>query len=366
MDNPAAENCFRLGKLFAKVGGPERHIVPEEKVLQFTDAKTGAEFFFGLDSVGNGITFGGVRLLQHGKTLEGMRDAMRLSEAMTHKLAMIDEAFGGSKMVVLAPEEGKRDALLHAIGEYVEAMKGSFITAIDFGFEPEDAVKIREKTSFILGFDGPGSIGASGVTTAMGAFEGMGTLLEEAFGSAKIKGRSFAIQGLGSVGRKLAELLLEAGGSVFISDSDPEKLKPFRALGRVQVIEPDELLSVSADVLCPSGPGCVLNSETIPQLRAKAVAGVANCVLDDEMRDDRMLRDVGIVFAPDFVLNAGGVMQGIEEYMGGGLMDTMDKLPVIPKNLRSVFKKAKDERKGTMEAAKDIARQRRRMLSRPG
>ncbi|MCX6773950.1 MAG: hypothetical protein NTY68_03045, partial [Candidatus Micrarchaeota archaeon] len=305
-------NRLRLASFLAKAGfssieDRKRLMRRERKVLRFYDNETYSKFFLGLDSIGNGVTFGGVRLLEPGKEKEAMRDAMRLSEAMTHKLSMIDEPFGGSKLVVIPPQSGKSDALLQRIGEYVELMQGQFITAIDFGFEPGDALKIRKETKFILGFEGPESIGASGVTTATGAFFGMPVILKEVFGSAIAEGRSFAIQGLGSVGNELAKLLLKAGGRLFVSEPDADKLKPFENIPKVTIVDPNDLLSVKVDVLCPCGPACVLNPITIPKLGAKAVAGVANCVLEDEKRDDILLMKKGILFAPDFVLNAGGV-----------------------------------------------------------
>lgn len=359
-----AKNSFSLGYLLA--GGDEfgpcdiTSWMPS--TLRFEDKETGSVFFLGVDSIGIGITFGGVRLLEAGKEGEAERDARRLSEAMTHKLSMINEPFGGSKLVVVSPKEGKSDALLHRIGDYVELMDGLFITAIDFGFEPEDALRIRERTDCILGFNGPGSVGASGVPTAMGAFLGIPVLLKEAFGSAVIKGRSFAIQGLGSVGKKLAELLLEKDGKLFVSDTDADKLNPFEHAKGVTVVEPDDLLSVRTDVLCPCGPACVLNSTTIPRLKAKAIAGVANCVLENEVMDDVRLMKKKILFAPDFVLNAGGVIQGTEEYRHHGLQDAINKLPEIPKNLNAVFNRAKHGRIGTMAAAKRIARERRKKV----
>jgi len=321
-------------------------------------------FFLGIDSIRNGVTFGGVRLLQTNESSYARTDALRLSHAMTHKLSMIGEPYGGSKMVVLVPETGKSESLLHKIGEIVEALNGMFITAIDFGFEPQDALKIRERTKFILGFEGPGSLGASGVTTALGAFAGIRSILTEAFGSPQIAGRSFAIQGLGSVGSKLAELILESGGRVFLCDNDDSKLGAFRGMGNVSMAEPQNILFLDVDVLCPSGPAYVINPFTIERLRSRAVAGVANCVLEDEVRDDRLLREKGILFAPDFVLNAGGVIQGIEEYKGNGLKDAIDRLPVIPKNLRKVFRKARRDEIGTMAAAKEIARARRAVMGR--
>jgi len=338
----------------------------EQGVTIFDDAISGATFFLGLDTIGNGIVFGGVRLLEFGDDKQaamsvGLRDAMRLGEAMTFKLAMIFEPFGGGKLVVTAPPSGKSETILLRIGDFVEGLGGLLRIAIDFGFEPEDALKIREKTQFIDGFEGPGSLGASGITTALGVMEGMPAILDEVFGSPKIAGRIFAIQGVGSVGKKLAELLLDSGARIFISDTIESRLKVFRGIRGVTVTDTEDLLFMGADVLCPSGPACIVNPQTIPKLKSRVIAGVANCVLEDEVRDDRMLKDKRILFAPDFVVNAGGVTQGIEEVFKGAndLQSSIDRLPIIPKNLKAVFELAKRKRMGTMAAAKEIAEQRR-------
>jgi glutamate dehydrogenase/leucine dehydrogenase len=334
-----------------------------KRVSTFEDKETGLKSLLGICSIGNGITFGGVRLLPFGTDKEAHRDALRLSEAMTHKLAMIDEPFGGSKMVVLEPKSGKNPEVLHLIGELIDSLEGRFITAIDFGFEAEDAIKIREKTKFILGFDGPGSLGASGITTALGAFAGMPIILEEAFDSSRIGGKVFAIQGLGSVGRKLAELLLEAGAFLKVSDTNQSRLAPFLGIKSVGIVDPEDILSVSSTVFCPCGPACVINPDTIPNLGSRVIAGVANCVLEAENRDDRLLKEKGILLAPDFVLNAGGVIQGIEERKGNSIQDAIDRLPIIPKNLRNVFREAKRCNSGTMSVAKGIARRRRAKIT---
>jgi leucine dehydrogenase len=192
----------------------------------------------------------------------------------------------------------------------------------------------------------------------------MPTILKEISTSPTISGKTFAIQGLGSVGAKLAELILDSGGFVFASDIDESRLKKFHGVSGFRAVHPFDILSLRVNVLCPCGPACVINPDTIPDIKADAIAGVANCVLEDEAFDDRLLMRKGILLVPDFVLNAGGVMQGISEHRGRGLQDAIDKLPIIQKNLRKVFRKAKEERIGTMAAAKSIAIARREAMGR--
>lgn len=308
---------------------------------------------------GNGVCFGGVRLLPSNAEWGAVKDAFRLSEAMTYKLALINTPYGGCKAVVLIPPGGKTKKFLHDIGKLIDAEKGRFISAIDFGFEPDDAKVIREKTRWILAIiDSP--FGQSGVTTAYGVIEGIKTSLKHVFGSEKIKGRSFAVQGLGSVGYTLAKELIKQGGIVYISDLDKKKLNEFK--GKAKIVAPGKILFSKVDVLAPCGPAYMINKSTITKLKCKIIAGGANCILEDEVKDDDLLFKKKILVAPDYVINAGGVIQGIEEYEGGSLKNAIKKLPIISENLIEVYTKSAKKKKGTYQVAKQIALKRMRKL----
>lgn len=301
---------------------------------------------------GNGICFGGIRLLPADAKAKAAKDALRLSEAMTYKLALIDAPYGGCKAVVFEPTSGKTDEFLRDIGILIEEEKGRFISAIDFGFDPDDAKVIRETTNYIFAVK-DSEFGQSGITTAYGVIEGIKTSLSEAYSSSIIKGRSFAVQGLGSVGSILAEELIRLGGKVYVSDLDIRKLEKFQK--RVQIVDPEEILYLDVEVLAPCGPAYVMNQHTIPELNCRIIAGGANCQLEDEIEDDRRLYEGGIIIAPDYAINAGGVMQGIEELTGGSLKNAIRKLPVIEENLKQIYALSKEENRGTYSAAKEIA-----------
>ena len=164
-------------------------------------------------TLGNGVCFGGVRLLPANDWDSGFTDALRLSEAMTYKLALVNALYGGCKAVVFAPEAGKTKEFLRDVGRLIEEEDGKFISAIDFGFEPDDAKIIKETTNYILAIK-DSVFGQSGVTTAYGILEGIKVTLKQVFGSDDISGRSFAVQGLGSAGSVLAKDLVKAGGKV--------------------------------------------------------------------------------------------------------------------------------------------------------
>ena len=311
-------------------------------------------------SLGQGICFGGIRLSPPHSEEKAIKDALRLSEAMTYKLAMINEHYGGCKAAVLMPKTGMTKKFLHNIGELIQEENGKFISAIDFGFEPDDAKIIREKTKYILAIK-DSKFGQSGVTTAYGVLAGIKCSLQKIYGSETIKGRTFAIQGLGSVGQILTQELTKAGGNVYISDLDKKRLDRFK--GQATIVSPDKLLFLNVDVLCPCGPAYVINKNTIPKLNCKIIAGGANCQLEDEVHDDHQLYKKKILVAPDYVINAGGVIQGIEELKNGSLKKARARLPIIVKNLKQIYKISKINRKGTYVVAQKMAIERMKKLA---
>lgn len=294
----------------------------------------------------------GIRLLPQDSGEKAIKDALRLSEAMTYKLALINAPYGGCKAVVLIPPGGKTKQLLHNIGTLVESEKGRFISAIDFGFDPDDAKIIREKTNYIFAIK-DSDFGQSGVTTAYGVLEGIKSSLNEVYGSDIIKDKSFAIQGLGSVGSILAKEIINKGGKVYVSDLDEGKLKEFENIATI--VPPNEILYLDVDILSPCGPAYVINSKSIPNLKCKIIAGGANCQLEDEVKDDEHLHKKGILIAPDYAINAGGVIQGVAELNDETLKDAVEKLPIITENLINIYKKSKQESKGTYTIAKEMA-----------
>ncbi len=309
-------------------------------------------------TLGNGVCFGGVRLLPANDWDSGFTDALRLSEAMTYKLALVNALYGGCKAVVFAPEAGKTKEFLRDVGRLIEEEDGKFISAIDFGFEPDDAKIIKETTNYILAIK-DSVFGQSGVTTAYGILEGIKVTLKQVFGSDDISGRSFAVQGLGSAGSVLAKELVKAGGKVYVADLNAGRLKEFANIATV--VNQDEILYLNVDVLAPCGPAYIINKNTIPKLNCKIIAGAANCQLEDEVEDDRRLFERGILVAPDYAVNAGGVLQGIEELNGGSLENALSRLPLIAKNLNEIYARSKQNGEGTYAVAKKMALEKRKL-----
>jgi len=329
-----------------------------EKVIFAKEGQ--AKMILAYHTSGNGISFGGIRLLPSNTAdafEKGLKDALRLSESMTNKLALINEYYGGCKSVAFLPEKGKTKEFLHDIGIVIEKEEGKFISAIDFGFESNDAKIIREKTKYIFAIK-DSQFGQSGVTTAYGIFEGIKTSLNFLYGSSVIKGKSFAVQGLGSVGMELSKKLADAGGKVYVSDLDKQKIKEIGK--KCEAVFPEKILFLNIDVLCPCGPAYVINKNTIPKLKCKIIAGGANCPLEDEIKDDLLLKRKGILMAPDYAINSGGVIQGIEELKKGSLENAISRLKIVPENLKKIYKYSFKKRMGTYAAARELISDRKR------
>jgi leucine dehydrogenase len=334
-----------LKNIYNIMGGSPNH----QEVL--FKQKGDAEMILAYHTVGNGICFGGVRLVDPDDKEAAIEDALRLSEAMTYKLALINTPYGGCKATVLLPDSGKTEEFLHDIGELIEEERGKFISAIDFGFKPEDAKVIRERTNYIFAIK-DSEFGQSGVSTAHGVMVGIKASLKQVFDSDVIKGKSFAVQGLGSVGSVLAKILINEGGKVYVSDTDEKMSAEFQDIATI--VSPDEILRLNVDVLAPCGPAYVFNKDSIPKLNCKVIAGGANCQLKDEAEDDSRLKERGILIAPDYVINAGGVIQGIEELNGNSLSDAIAKLPIIGDNLTKIYSEAEKNDEGPYSVAKRI------------
>lgn len=327
-----------------------------ENIDFFYDKDTNLKLIFAVHKERNGVTFGGLRLLRSVSEKDALKDALRLSEAMSYKLSMINEPFGGSKAVVILDKKTRKDKkILKKISKIIQKLDGKLITSIDYGFEKEDADYMRKFTKYV--FATPNSkYGLSGSTTAKGIFLGIKTCLKERYGNDIIKGKKFAIQGVGNVGGVLADILISEGGIVFISDKNRNNLKRF--MKKAQIIKPEEILKLKVDVLCPCGPAYILNKNSIPKINAKIIAGGANCQLEDEEKDDKLLKKRNILFAPDFIINSGGVMQGIAEYNKKSLQSAIDRLPIIPKNLEKIIRISDKNNAGTMKTAKILAKKR--------
>lgn len=319
------------------------------------DAESGAWIFVCVHSTARGPSGGGTRMRVYATPGEGLRDAMRLSGAMTRKMAAAGMPRGGGKAVLAVPElpNGEpRRRLLRRYGELVASLGGSYRTAGDMNISPADLDVVAETCPWVYGTTGRG--GNSGRGTARGGLHAIRATVEHVFGSPDLGGRSVLVQGAGSVGGVLARELADAGARVLVSDIDEERAG---ATG-CETVPPERVLETEVDVYSPCAVGGTLSAESIPGLACRAIAGCANNQLAEEADAER-LRERGILFAPDYVVNAGGIIQliGLEDE-GWDEAQLEERLAGIGGTLRALFAQADSEGITPVEAAERLVRRR--------
>jgi leucine dehydrogenase len=337
-----------------------------EQVIFNFDKETGMKAIIAIHDSTLGQTFGGVRMVNYASMEDALRDAMRLAKAMTYKCAAADEDKGGSKAVIWGdPKKDKSEAYLRAFGRFVEMLKGRFVTGVDLNLDLTDASIIGRETQYILAKPKEeGSSGSSGVTTALGIFVGLKACAKFLWGDENLRGKKIAVQGLGAVGVPLLEHLKEGGLEIIATDMNEKILKRLQTKYGFRAVKPEEIYEVECDIFCPCAIGGILNDRTIPKLKCKLVAGCANNQLEDEGRYSRMLHERGILYAPDYIINAGGVIQAIDEAQGFNPERVKMKTEKIYDRLLHIFEMAKREGILPIEAANRYAEMRIREIHR--
>jgi leucine dehydrogenase len=296
-----------------------------EQVSFFADEASGLRAIVAIHTTAPfGLAGGGCRMWPYASDADALRDALRLSRAMSYKLALCDMPAGGAKSVVIGdPAKDKTEALLRALGRAVERLGGRYIIAEDVGTTPEDMRVIATETRYVVG-----QTTDTGPATAHGTFVALRTAVERALGEKDLAGLRVAVQGLGNVGRRLCHRLVRAGARLVVTDIDPravravlEELGSGAGAGMVKAVPSGAIYDQEVDVFAPCALGAVLSDETIARLRCKVVAGAANNQLAEERHADALAAR-GILYAPDFIVNAGGVIgasqagQGHDEALG--------------------------------------------------
>jgi glutamate dehydrogenase/leucine dehydrogenase len=287
-----------------------------EQVTYFTDPAVGLRAILAIHSTVLGPALGGVRFWHYAREEDARTDALRLSQAMTMKAALAGLPQGGGKAVVFwdDPHAARGDAFLRSLGRWIDALGGRYLAAEDVGASQRDMDGIAQETPWVTGVDpARGGSGDPSPVTAFGVLHGMRAACEAAFGSGEVAGRRVVVQGAGHVGACLARLLVDAGSQVAIADIDAAKA---RAIG-VPVLAPDEVLSADCDVFAPCALGGVLTRSSVAAMRCAVVCGAANNQLLDGAAAEA-LEARGIVYAPDYVVNAGGIINIAQEWAPGG------------------------------------------------
>ncbi|HEY8552862.1 MAG TPA: Glu/Leu/Phe/Val dehydrogenase dimerization domain-containing protein [Thermaerobacter sp.] len=334
-----------------------------EQVVFCYDRTTGLKAIIAIHDTTLGPALGGCRMWPYASEEDALVDVLRLSRGMTYKHAAMGLNFGGGKSVIIGdPRRDKSEMLFRAFGQFVDSLGGRYITAEDVGTGTEDMAYIAMETRHVVGL--PGRSGDPSPATAYGVFRGMKACLGEAFGDESFQGRVVAIQGLGHVGAHLARLLHEAGARLVVTDIDPERAQRVAAEFGAQVVPPDAIYDVECDVFAPCALGAILNDETIPRLRCRIVAGSANNQLAEPRHGAELARR-GILYAPDYVINGGGVIHVADEYAPGGYDRdrAFARVATIYDKIKAILAMAREQGITTAEAADRLAEQRIRAIA---
>jgi len=337
-----------------------------EQVVFGYDKVSGLRSIIAIHDTTLGPALGGTRMWPYKTEEEALIDALRLSRGMTYKSAAMGLNLGGGKAVIIGdPRKDKSEELFRAFGKHVESLGGRYITAEDVGTTAEDMDIIRTQTSHVTGL--ANTSGNPSPVTAFGVFRAMTASVATVFGSDSFKGRTVAVQGVGAVGFSLVQRLCEAGAKVYVTDIFPDKVQRAVEAGAVAV-PADDIYDVPCDVFAPCALGAVINDDTIPRLQCKVVCGAANNQLL-EPRHGNALAARGILYAPDFIVNGGGVINVADELHPGGYNEerSLAKVSKIYGIQMKIFAMAKEKGIGTHEAADVYAEERvRRALLQKG
>lgn len=344
------KSAIQMDGFFEKISG-------HEQVMFCNDPATGLKAIIAIHDTTLGPALGGTRMHPYESVEDALEDVLRLSEGMTYKCAAADLDFGGGKAVIIGdPSTDKSPALFRSFGQFVDSLNSRFYTGTDMGTTMDDFVHAMKETNYINGIpEAYGGGGDTSIPTSEGVIYALKATNKHLFGSEKLSERAYAIQGLGKVGFKVCEHLLESGASVYVTDINEKALEEIQAIGRqlknpVKVEGTDEIYRVDADVFVPCAMGGVLNEETIAELKVKAVVGSANNQLAKEDLIE-MLATRDILYAPDYIVNAGGLISVADELHGFNQERVLLKTKAIYSSILEIYEQAKRENMTTLEAA---------------
>lgn len=331
-----------------------------EKVYKVEDASVGLKAIICLHDLTLGPSLGGTRIYPYQDFEAALTDAKRLAKGMTYKSAVAGCSTGGAKAVIIAdPATDKTPELLRSYGRAIDRLSGTYITAEDSGCGTSDVAVIAEVTKYVVGLEHDNSSGNPSYYTAWGVYRGIQAALQKIYGSSSVKGRTIAIQGLGSVGSILAATLFWHGANLIVTDVNEARARKIAKQYFATYVSPEEIVSVSCDVLSPCALGGIINSKTIPTLRCKAIAGAANNQLWQDVDGD-LLVEKGILYAPDFVINAGGLINVAAELCPQGYnpIVSRDRVDALYDQLILIFDSAEKTGLSTHQTAVNIGDER--------
>jgi len=331
-----------------------------EQVVFCHDKDTGLKAIIGVHNTILGPALGGTRMYDYQTEWDALNDVLRLSRGMTYKAAITGLNLGGGKAVIMGdPKKIKSPELMRRFGEFVHTLGGKYYTAEDVGMETSDMDTVREVTPYVTGIsESKGGAGNPSPVTAYGVYMGMKAATKFSYGTDKLEGKKILVQGIGHVGEELVRLASEEGAKVIITDINEDRLYQVSNAYGVEIYKGQDLYSEDIDIYAPCALGATINNETIHKLKAKVIAGAANNQLAEENVHGALLQQKGIVYAPDFLINAGGIINVYAEIEGYGREQITQKTENIYNTTLDILNRAKATNVTTNEAAIQIAEDR--------
>ncbi|WP_452602256.1 Glu/Leu/Phe/Val family dehydrogenase [Pontimicrobium sp. MEBiC06410] len=328
-----------------------------EQIVFCNDKDTGLKAIIGIHNTVLGPALGGTRMWQYSNEWEALNDVLRLSRGMSFKSAITGLNLGGGKAVIIGDAKTqKTPELMKRFGEFVHSLSGKYITAEDVGMETSDMDLVREVTPYVTGIsEDKGGAGNPSPITAYGVFMGMKAAAKYKFGTDILEDKSVIVQGIGHVGESLVEHLTNEGAKVIISDINEARLSEVSSKYGATIYRGNDVYSEAVDIYAPCALGATINDATINNIKAKVIAGAANNQLADENKHGQMLKDKGIVYAPDFLINAGGIINVYAELENYGKTEIMRKTENIYNTTLEILSNAESNGVTTHQAALNIA-----------
>lgn len=337
-----------------------------EQLLFCNDNATGLKAIIAVHNTVLGPSLGGTRMWNYANEMEALNDVLRLSRGMTYKSSVAGLNLGGGKAVIIGDSTKiKSEALLRRFGKFVNSLGGKYITAEDVAMTSRDMEIIKMETDFVSGL--PENMGGSGdpsPVTAYGVYVSMKASAKEVWGNDSLSGKKVLVQGIGHVGEVLVSHLTEEGAKVYIHDISEERLKAAAAKYKAEVVSPDKMFDLDIDIYAPCALGATVNDDTLSKLKCKIICGAANNQLADEKKHGDLVGSQGILYAPDFVVNAGGIINVYYELEGYNRERAMTHAEKIYDTTFNLFQLAKKEGIPTYMAANRLGEQRIEAIAR--
>ena len=330
-----------------------------EQLCVFVDREAGIRAFIAIHDTTLGPGLGGVRIWPHKTEDDAILDVLRLSKGMTYKAAASGLDFGGGKALIMASPHDKTEAMMRAFGRFVASLGGRYVTTEDVGADDQDLEWIAMETPHVTGLPiSKGGSGGPATATALGIYQAMKACAVHLWGSDSLKGRVIAVQGFGKVASTMAHHLQEEGARLVVAEINPAALSAARELGLDVLEDPSQVYDVECDIFSPCALGGILNDQTIPRLKCRAVVGSANNQLLEERHGDAM-QETGVLYAPDYIVNAGGIIN-ISMEVGQPYNEeaAMEKVARIHDTMTRVISIAESENISTALAADRLAEER--------